>query len=65
MLNRQNLEAILRRRFPDATEEQRAAAANAVMQLSEESEDAFSRSTVGLQADRPGADSGQRDPHIE
>jgi hypothetical protein len=40
LLDRQKLETVLRRRFPEATHPQVAAAANAIMKLGEESESA-------------------------
>ena len=39
MLDRQKLEVVLARRFPDSTRDQRAAAANAIMGMDDDWED--------------------------
>ena len=65
MLDRQMLETILRRRFPDATQHQVAAAANAVMKLGEEPEVAGIRSPAGLSTMLAETERGKAHRHVE
>jgi hypothetical protein len=57
MLDRQKLETVLVRRFPSATDEQIAAAANAIMGLSEEWEEFGDAADFGDRFD-PACDQG-------
>ena len=65
MLDRQKLETILRRRFPGATQQQVAAAANAVMKLGDEPEAVGIRSAAGRSTMLPEADSRTTHRHVE